>query len=69
MNLKEDLTHMLAESDWTASRLSIESGVPAPVLTRFLRGTRKGLHSSTVEKIWPFVYGEKRPPHHPQEAA
>jgi DNA-binding Xre family transcriptional regulator len=66
MNIKADLKNVLAESGWSASRLAAAAGVSAPVVTRFLSGARAGLHSSTLEKLWPFIYGDKRP--NPEQA-
>lgn len=61
MNIKEDIKKFLDETGWTASRLAQESGVSIPVITRLLSGERKGLHSDTVAKVWPFLHGNLHP--------
>jgi len=61
MNIQADIKQLLEESGWPASRLASEAGIPAPVITRFLRGDRKGMHTRTLEKLWPFLYGDRRP--------
>ncbi|WP_319764467.1 helix-turn-helix transcriptional regulator [Maridesulfovibrio sp.] len=61
MNIKEDLKKFLEDTGWTAAKLANEANISAPVITRFLSGARKGLHSSTLEKLWPYLYGDKRP--------
>jgi DNA-binding Xre family transcriptional regulator len=61
MNIKHDIQTMLTEAGWPAARLAEVAGVPAPVITRLLSGKRKGLHTSTLCKLWPYVYGDKRP--------
>lgn len=58
MNIKKDIEKFLAANGWTASRLAQEAGVPIPVVTRLLSGERKGLHSDTVQKLWPFIHGK-----------
>jgi len=61
MNIKQDIVSFLATSGWTATRLAREAGVAPPQLTRLLSGERDGLHSKTVERLWPFLYGDRRP--------
>lgn len=58
MNIKQDTLTMLAESGWTQQRLAKESGIHPTNLNAYLKDKRK---PSLVEKLLPFVYGEKRP--------
>lgn len=59
--LREDIRKTLDVTGWPAAKLAKESGVPPACITRLLRGTRGGVHSTTLEKLWPFLYGPKRP--------
>lgn len=61
MNIKQEIQNALERLGWTATKLANEAGVAPPVLTRFLSGDRDGIHSKTLEKLWPFIYGDKRP--------
>lgn len=61
MNIKSDLKKLLAESGWTVLRLASEAGVSKDSLYRLLRGERGGVNSTTLEKLWPFLYGDRRP--------
>lgn len=67
MKLKKDVETMLAESGWNIPRLIAESGANKDSVYRLLNGTRDGVNSSTLEKMWPFIYGDKRPPALPKE--
>ncbi len=60
-NLRDDIRELLQVSGWPASRLAKEAGIPAVCITRLLKGTRKGLHSDNVQKLLPFLYGDRRP--------
>ena len=59
MSIQNDIKHVLAESGWTQQRLAAESGVNPCGLSKLLN--RKG-KLSIVERIWPYIYGDKRPP-------
>jgi len=61
MNLRQDLTSLVRLDGWSASRLSKESGVRVNIITRFIKGERKEMRSGTLEKLWPFLYGPRRP--------
>lgn len=61
MNIKTDIEQFLRDTGWNAHRLAQESEVAAPIITRLLSGERKGVHSKTLERLWPFLYGDKRP--------
>ncbi|MFW5970493.1 MAG: helix-turn-helix domain-containing protein [Desulfovermiculus sp.] len=58
MDIKQDIKQYLKESGWSASRLAREAGVATPVITRLMTGERKGIHSQTLSKLWPFLYGD-----------
>jgi len=62
MNIAEEIQNFLEETGWSASRLAREAGLGGvQSLTRLLAGTRKSIHTKTLEKLWPFLYGEKHP--------
>lgn len=56
MNLKTDIESFLEHSGWSAYRLSKASGVNLNVIRRVQRGIRAGVHSSTLEKLAPYLY-------------
>lgn len=73
MNITDEFARFFRETGWSPYRLAKEAGIKVEIITRVQKGTRKGLHSSTLEKLWPFLYGDKRPqplpaPAQPQEA-
>jgi lambda repressor-like predicted transcriptional regulator len=45
---------------WSMTRLARASGVDQASLSRFLSGSA-GLKGDSIEKLWPFVFGECRP--------
>jgi len=61
MDIPADIREFLKATGWTAKRLAVEAGMEPSTITRLVRGERKGMHSSTLEKLWPFLYGERRP--------
>lgn len=62
MNLAHDLTTFFQESGWSACRLAREAGIKSvQAITRVQKGERQGMHSKNLEKLWPFLYGDKRP--------
>jgi DNA-binding Xre family transcriptional regulator len=61
MDIKQDIKQYLEVSGWSASRLAREAGVATPVITRLMTGERKGVHSQTLSKLWPFLYGDINP--------
>jgi len=68
MNIESDIRAALERTGWNASRLAREAGVKPPIVTRILAGTRKGLHSDTLAKLWPFLHPDT-PTTLPQDAA
>ena len=57
---------------WSITRLARESDVEQGSLSRFVNDKLKSLNGETIEKLWPFLYGDRRPApaeHEPQEAA
>ena len=68
MNIKSDIKKVLAESGMSVTELARLSDVNQSILSRFVNGKQKGLHSDTLEKLWPFIYGDKRPDN-PNKAA
>jgi len=68
MNIRKDLQEMFKATGWTPSRLSRESGVPVNVITRYLKKERE-MRTDTLEKLWPYIYGDKRPKDIPEGAA
>lgn len=64
MNITHDLVQFFAETKWTQTRLAKEAGIHIVSLNRLTRGHRKGCSSATLEKLWPFLYGDKRPAVH-----
>lgn len=61
MNIKTDIENMLAESGLNLTALARLSGVNQSILSRFINGDQSGLNSKTLEKLWPYIYGDKRP--------
>ena len=58
MNIQTEIHRMLAESGWTQKRLAQEAGINASALSKFM--SREG--ESIPERVFPFVFGDKRPP-------
>jgi hypothetical protein len=58
MNLTATIKACLDARGWTATKLSKESGVPIPCITRVLSGERQGMHSKNLLKLAPFIYGQ-----------
>ncbi|WP_424450080.1 helix-turn-helix domain-containing protein [Pseudodesulfovibrio tunisiensis] len=52
---------MLTESGWSQTNLARASQVPQSTISKILNGASKGIHSSTLEKLWPYLYGDQRP--------
>lgn len=57
MSIQKDIKKMLAESGWTQKQLAEAAGVNQCALSKMLN--RDG--GSILERIHPFIYGEKRP--------
>ena len=58
MNIQADIRKLLRESGWSQGRLAQEAGINESALSKFL-GRKEG--DSIAERLWPFVYGDKRP--------
>lgn len=81
--IRQRILAVAALPGWSINRLACESGVEQGSLSRFSRGRdiQKSLSYTTLERLWPFLYGDRRPsplppaPHHapsqphPDEAA
>lgn len=61
MNIADEFTRFFQETGWSPYRLAKEAGIKVEIITRVQKGTRKGIHSSTLEKLWPFLYGDGHP--------
>lgn len=66
MDIKKDLEQFLAETGWNVPRLVAETGVNKDSIYRLLNESRKGLGCKSLEKLWPYLYGDKRP--NPEQA-
>ncbi|MDL2268245.1 hypothetical protein LJC46_09750, partial [Desulfovibrio sp. OttesenSCG-928-G15] len=61
MNIKSDIDRFLEASGWSPYRLAKESGVNLNIIRRVQLGQRDGVHSSTLARLAPFIYGDKFP--------
>lgn len=59
MNLRAALEKYLKEMNMTQAEFASKSGVPQSVLSKFLSGKQPSLNSTTIEKIWPYIYGKE----------
>jgi hypothetical protein len=59
MDIRKDLLNFLNLSGWNPNRLAKEARVSKDVIYRLVRGERKGMNSRTLEKLWPFLYGDQ----------
>lgn len=68
---RNDVRGFLESSGWSKNKLSSLAGVDWKVINRFTEeGSSVGLNSETIEKLWPFIYGDKRPnPEQPPKEA
>ncbi|GAB6036171.1 hypothetical protein JCM15519_07300 [Fundidesulfovibrio butyratiphilus] len=55
MELKEAIEACLAARGWTVTQLAEASHVPIPCISRVRTGERKGMHSSNLLKLAPFL--------------
>ena len=60
MNIQSDIKEMLADSGWSTSQLAREAEINPSALFRFLSKNKPG--KSIADRLWPYVYGDKRPP-------
>lgn len=58
MNIKEDIQACLDRNGWTASDLARAAQITPAMICRVLKGTRAGLNSATISKLWPFLYAK-----------
>lgn len=65
--LRIDIESLTQEVGWSITRLARKSGVDQASLSRFCNGT-SGLSGGNIEKLWPYIYGARRP-EPPEEAA
>ena len=61
MNLAQDFNAFFQETGWSPYRLAKAAGIKVEIITRVQKGERQGVHSKTLEKLWPFLYGDRRP--------
>lgn len=59
MDIKKDIELFLKQSGWKQSELAKNANIHPVTLNRLLRGKRTGFNSVTLEKLWPFLYGEE----------
>lgn len=64
MNIQKDLKQFLNETKWTQVELAKRSGVTQSTISMLLTGSRKGCGSKVLEKLWPYLYGDRRPVSH-----
>ena len=70
MNLAQDLTSFFNDTGWSACRLAREAGIKSvQAITRVQKGERQGMHTKNLEKLWPYLYGDRRPPAQPSPPA
>lgn len=64
MDIKQDILAFLEATGWNASQLAHAAKISQPVISRLLTdgaSRRHGCHSSTLQKLFPFLYGDRRP--------
>lgn len=72
MNIQTDIINFLESSGWSQAKLAKKADIHPIIISRIVRGERKGLHSSTLEKLWPFLYANEvaeLTPNFPKSAA
>ena len=62
MNISTDIKNMLAKSGWTQDKLAAEAGVHPTTLSNMLKRIGTDDDKSALGRIWPYIYGDKRPP-------
>lgn len=68
MNIKADLETFFRETGWTQRHLATVTGVNEVQISDYKHGRRKP-SSAVLERLWPYLYGPKRPAPQPEEAA
>jgi transcriptional regulator with XRE-family HTH domain len=61
MDIKSDIERFRKETGWSVLKLAAAAGVSKDSIYRLLRGDRRGINSTTLQRLWPFIYGDKRP--------
>lgn len=61
MNLAHDFNTFFKDTGWNPYRLAKAAGIKVEIITRVQKGERQGVHSKTLEKLWPYLYGDLRP--------
>ncbi|MBI9080858.1 MAG: helix-turn-helix domain-containing protein [Pseudodesulfovibrio sp.] len=59
MKIRSDLKKMLFDTGWSQTHLAKRSDVSQSAISKLLSG--KAVRSDTLEKLWPFIYGDQRP--------
>lgn len=59
MNIKEDISAFLKANNCTQAELARRAKIHPIIISRLLRGERNGLHSKTLEKLWPVIHSDK----------
>lgn len=67
MNIRRDLKNYLATTGLSINKLALLSGVSQPVLWRLANNHQKGVNSTTLDKLWPILYGPESPLTAPSE--
>jgi len=61
MNIQQDIKKFLEEAGWSQAQLARAANIHPILISRVVRGERQGFHSSTLKKLWPYLYGDKHP--------
>lgn len=61
MNIKADIETLLAETGWNVAELVRKTGANKDSIYMLLRGDRKDISTKTLSRLWPYLYGDKRP--------
>lgn len=61
MDIARSIKKFLKVSGWNVYQLAQRTGVPASSLYRLINGQRKSIRTDTLEKLWPYLFGDKSP--------
>lgn len=64
---REDLRDATLTPGSNRHAIAKKAGVDWASIERFLTNERKALSGKTIEKLWPFVYGEQKSNPSPEE--
>jgi hypothetical protein len=68
--VRAEIESVVAIPGWSVSRLAREAGIEPRSLTRFMSDDGAGMSTKTLEPLWPYLYGDKRPkPQPPHDEA